>query len=848
MKKLFLTLCALIIGTMAFAQIPMSVDGELTFLENDQEQKVYSKVKDQNNNLCALIKVSLSRPLPNPLILEVGGLGVTKSEERPDGEYWFFVPYQVKNLEFRCKGYTPIPKIPVNLRAGGVYALKIRVSASSNLVINEELTSGYLKIKLNPADAQIKIGRSKTFELGYQLVDSEGWFSCELDYGTWYYQVEHDKYLNYSSQVELGPDTPELSVTLKPNYSTLKITSEPSGATVFLDNEKLGNSPYTSDIKYKKGPYHLRVMKSNYYSLDTVINVKGEGKQQAINVALRPQFGTVVLTCEDAQAELWLDKKMVGIGTWQGELSSQRSHLVEVRKAGHQSQSVSIVVKEGGTVKKTVGAPVPLYGTLNVDTNPKNCKVFVDGTELGNSPLKQRLLVGEHSLRLERDGYKSVTESVNIEHNKTLAFKKTLEKGTVYASVSIKSGNGVKLYCDDNYLGSESWSGKLAVGTHRIKAVKEKCRDAESQITVSEKSSTQTFIIKEPTLITGSLSISGVNDAKAEIKDTEGSYSTSVYLPYSSSAFPVGTYTVYAHKTGYNDSELQYFNIEEGRKTKLSLYQRKISNLKRWTSKTQYYAPSVWELRGGLDFDSGLLYGLSYTYLPKRIGAYASFMSTNYNDNCFVVGPALRLSNWPDDIDFQLYGGAGWNFVSGMGDQMVYDFGLRMNFDDDNSWSRSSISAGCAIIYDAFYPYVGLSVGYPYRMFGDTYNTYSSVFSDLYFGFSEGDFSLGLNTSWVPTHLGAYASIMFDSYDDFHYGGGLVWRISDTSDFDFQLYGGYLGGGYEGGLDFGARFAWGDDTFGYCSFLLGVTMVDEITYFNIGCSVALALLVFANMY
>ena len=847
MKKLFLTLCALIIGTMAFAQIPMSVDGELIFLENDQEQKVYSKVKDQNNNLCALIKVSLSRPLPNPLILEVGGLGVTKSEERPDGEYWFFVPYQVKNLEFRCKGYTPIPKIPVNLRAGGVYALKIRVSASSNLVINEELTSGYLKIKLNPADAQIKIGRSKTFELGYQLVDSEGWFSCELDYGTWYYQVEHDKYLNYSSQVELGPDTPELSVALKPNFSTLKITSEPSGATVFIDNEKLGNSPYTSDIKYKKGPYHLRVMKSNYYSLDTVINVKGEGKQQAIDVSLRPQFGTVVLTCEDAQAELWLDKKMVGIGTWQGELSSQRSHLVEVRKAGHQSQSVSIVVKEGGTVKKTVGAPVPLYGTLNVDTNPKNCKVFVDGTELGNSPLKQRLLVGEHSLRLERDGYKSITESVNIEHNKTLAFKKTLEKGTVYASVSIKSGKDVKLYCDDNYLGSESWSGNLAVGTHRIKAVKEKCRDAESQITVSEKSSTQTFIIKEPTLITGSLSISGVNDAKAEIKDTEGSYSTSVYLPYSSSAFPVGTYTVYAHKTGYNDSELQYFNIEEGRKTKLSLYQRKISNLKRWTSKTQYYAPSVWELRGGLNFDPELLYGLSYTYLPKRIGAYASFMSTSYSDNCFVVGPALRLSNWPDDIDFQLYGGVGWNFVSG-GNQMVYDLGLRMNFDDDNSWSHSSISAGCAMIYDAFYPYVGLSVGYPYRMFGDTYNTYSSVFSDLYFGFSEGDFSLGLNTSWVPTHLGAYASIMFDSYDDFHYGGGLVWRISDSSDLDFQLYGGYLGGGYEGGLDFGARFAWGDDTFGYCSFLLGVTMVDEITYFNIGFSVAIALVAFAYMY
>lgn len=843
MKKLILTLCALIIGPMAFAQIPMSVDGELTFLENDQEQKAYSKVKDQNNNLCALIKVSLSRTLPNPLILEVGGLGVTKSEERPDGEYWFFVPYQVKNLEFKCKGYTTIPKIPVNLRAGGVYALKIRVSASSNLVINEELTSGYLKIKLNPADAQIKIGRSKTYEWGYQPVDSEGWFSCDLDFGTWYYQVEHDKYLSYSSQVKLGPDTPELSVNLKPNYSNLKITSEPSGATVFIDNEKLGNSPYTSDRKFKKGAYHLRVMKSSYYSLDTLIHVNGEGKQQAINVALRPQFGTVVLTCEDAQAELWLDKKMVGIGTWQGELSSQRSHLVEVRKAGHQSQSVSVVVKEGGTVKKIIGAPIPLYGTLNVDTNPKNCKVLVDGSELGNSPLKQRLLVGEHSVRLERDGYKSVTESVNIEHNKTLTLKKTLEKGTVYASVNLQSGKGVKLYCDYSYLGIENWSGRLPVGSHRIKAMKENCRDTESMITVLEKSGTQTFFIKEPSLITGSLSISGVDEAKAEISDTKGTYSASVELPYSSSAFPVGTYRVYAQKRGYYDSEVQHFSIEEGKHTKLSLRQKKISFLKKWTSEEQDYAPSVWELRGGLNFDSGLLYGLSYTYLPKRFGVNASFMRTNNEDNCLVLGPALRLSSWPDDIDFQLYGGVGWDFDSGIGNRMLYDFGLRMNFDEENSWSHSSISAGCAYLRGEYYPYLGLSVGYPWRFVGPTSNDYCSFFLDYYIGIgNDEDVTMGINTAWVPSHLGAYASMFYSYYGMFDCGGGLVWRLSDSIGLDLQLYGGLF---INSGLDLGMRMGLGDDGFSSLDFLFGVT-IGDVTYINLGFSLAILALVYSN--
>ncbi|MGM9787831.1 MAG: PEGA domain-containing protein [Candidatus Cryptobacteroides sp.] len=848
MRKLVLSFLALIISCVTFAQqFNMGVEKPLTLQEDDLEQKAYSKVKDGNDNLCALIKVRLTNSLPNPLILEVGGLGVTKAEERPDGEYWFFVPYQVKNLEFRSKGYAPMPKIPVNLKEGCVYTITLRVDASTSVVTTVQESTNYLKILINPADAQIKIGRSKTYEMGYQIVDAEGWFSSELDYGTWYYQIEHDLYKTYSGSINLDSQTQALSVKLEPNYSTLGISSNPSGAVVYLDNKKLGGTPYSSSDKIKKGKYRLTIMKTNYYSLDTLISINGDGRRQDFNFSLRPQFGFVSISCQDRDAELWIDKKMVGKGSWQGDLSSQRSHVVEARKAGHQSQSISLVVKEGGTVNKTVGAPVPLYGTLNVDTNPKNCKVYIDGNLVGNSPLKQRLLVGEHKVKLEREGYRSISETVNIEHNKTLAFKKTLEKGEVYAPVTIHSVSGAKLYCDGNYLGNQSWSGKLTVGSHKLTAVKDKCKDSALDVEVLEKSSTQVFSIPAPAPLTGSLSISGVQGAKANIKDTEGSYQTSVTLPYSVNAFPIGTYSAYATKSGYYDSDVQYFNVEEGRPTRVFLNQKRISKLKKWVSAKQYYAPSVWELIGGWDFDSGFMYGLSYTYLPKRIGAYASYLRTTYADNCFMVGPALRLSNWPDNIDFQLYGGVGWDFHSGYENKMVYDLGLRMNFDDEKSWSHSSISAGCAYIDESFYPYVGLSLGYPWILFGETDREYCAVFSDLYLGIGEGDcLSVGLNTAWVPTHLGAYANIMYDTYGYFYYGGGLVWRLSSTVGWDFQLYGGLLAGN-GGAVDLGCRFGLAESGFSYLDFLFGVTIAD-ITYINIGFSIALAAMAFAYMY
>ncbi|MGN1226567.1 MAG: PEGA domain-containing protein, partial [Candidatus Cryptobacteroides sp.] len=277
----------------------MGVEKPLTFQEDDLEQKAYSKVKDGNDNLCALIKVRLTNSLPNPLILEVGGLGVTRAEERPDGEYWFFIPYQVKNLEFKCKGYNPTPKIPVNLKEGCVYTITLRVDASTSIVTTVQESTNYLKILINPADAQIKIGRSKTYEMGYQIVDSEGWFSMELDYGTWYYQIEHDLYKTYSGSVNLDSQTQALSVNLEPNYSTLGMSSDPSGAVIYLDNKKLGETPYFSSDKIKKGKYRLRIMKTNYYSLDTLITINGDGRRQDFKFSLRPQFGSVSITCED---------------------------------------------------------------------------------------------------------------------------------------------------------------------------------------------------------------------------------------------------------------------------------------------------------------------------------------------------------------------------------------------------------------------------------------------------------------------------------------------------------------------------------------------------------------------
>ena len=91
----------LILQMPSLAQnLTMSLKGEVTSHATDLDAKTYYPVLDQNDNLCALIKVTVTNPLKNPLSLSVGGLSVIKREEKEDGEIWFYVPAQVKNLHF----------------------------------------------------------------------------------------------------------------------------------------------------------------------------------------------------------------------------------------------------------------------------------------------------------------------------------------------------------------------------------------------------------------------------------------------------------------------------------------------------------------------------------------------------------------------------------------------------------------------------------------------------------------------------------------------------------------------------------------------------------------------------
>lgn len=105
--------------------------------------------------------------------------------------------------------------------------------------------------------------------------------------------------------------------------------------------------------------------------------------------------------------------------------------------------------------------------------------------------------------------------------------------------------------------------------------------------------------------------------------------------------------------------------------------------------------------------------GLSYSFVPGRVGAYASVLLDE--GECMInAGPVLRLTGGRDPLDLQIYAGAGvyaGYCVSG-------DAGIRFSFRNRHKLSLWDVSVGCSYADDVFYPYVSLGIGFTGSILG----------------------------------------------------------------------------------------------------------------------------------
>lgn len=209
-------------------------------------------------------------------------------------------------------------------------------------------------------------------------------------------------------------------------YVVFQLT--PPNAFVELDGEVLQTDGGIATKMMKFGTYNYRVQAPNYLPEAGNVTVNDPNNKHVVAVALKPNFSTVTLKV-DGDAEIWVNGERKGTGSWAGNLGAG-TYEFETRKQNHRSVSVTrdlVVSSEPQTI--TLQAPTPILGEADINSSPAMAEIYIDGKKVGQTPqLVPNLLVGQHQLRISKQGFKDYSVNLTVREGETSMISAKLEK------------------------------------------------------------------------------------------------------------------------------------------------------------------------------------------------------------------------------------------------------------------------------------------------------------------------------------------------------------------------------------------------------------------------------------
>lgn len=251
-------------------------------METDITARVTAPKRDQNGEVCALIRIVTT---VKDLMFEPDALGITARENKP-GEIWLYVPRGARRISIMHDKYGVLRNYfyPDIIDKSTVYEMEVRVNDGTShepVDTNTQL----LVMRPDPADATIYIDDEK-------VPTGKGLFTATMKKGSHTYRVEAPMYASEAGVVDLGSEQKIMSVTLKPKFGYLEVFSLPEqDANVYIDGTLAGQTPYKSD-RMPIRSYRLRIEKDLFFPIDTVVNISaGETNGQTFTMisTIRPK-------------------------------------------------------------------------------------------------------------------------------------------------------------------------------------------------------------------------------------------------------------------------------------------------------------------------------------------------------------------------------------------------------------------------------------------------------------------------------------------------------------------------------------------------------------------------------
>jgi len=446
--------------------------------------------KDENDQQCAVLKIVTQNISPENregFYFEPDWGSYVEYRDIKGGEIRVWVSPGLKTLNIRHDrlGSWVLRVSNYGIKVEPLHTYKIMIEGLTPKDDGQGkpvVTQQFLQFNVDPKDAMVTVNGTP-----WQVMD--GVASQRVNFGRYKYRVVADDYHAEEGTVEVHDSEKKVvkEVSLKPAFGFLKIEGDQnvlSKSSIFIDNTN-GADALKAPKKLASKQYKVTVVNSMYKTFERTVTIK-DGETTPLRVDLNANYSTVTLQV-DADAEIYVDNEYKGTRSWTGDLVAG-SYVMECRMKNHRPTSVRNSITDnmsGQTIK--LKAPTPIHGVLAVSSNPPMAKIFLDGKPMGEETPAQfnSVLIGEHTLRLEKSGCATLTKTITIEEGKTLTIEEKLDTGR---NITVKTDrSGDKVYVDGNYIGETPYNVPMGFGQHTVRVVRNGNKQ-EKKIEVTTKS------------------------------------------------------------------------------------------------------------------------------------------------------------------------------------------------------------------------------------------------------------------------------------------------------------------------------------------------------------------------
>ena len=219
---------------------------------------------------------------------------------------------------------------------------------------------------------------------------------------------------------------PQIGQAVDDGMRYLAMTVEPQDAVVMIDDQLQTATNGQIKVRLSKGVHRYSVMASGYATKKGDVTLD-EGTER-LDVKLESVKASLTVNCATSGAEILVNGEYQGKAPWQGMLQAANYEL-EARLTGYRSNKQGISLKESENRIVDIPALQAITGNLDVNYDPIDAEVWIDGKRVGQSPnIFRNLQIGRHEVELSKSGYQTKKEIVEIKEGQTTQLSGNLKQ------------------------------------------------------------------------------------------------------------------------------------------------------------------------------------------------------------------------------------------------------------------------------------------------------------------------------------------------------------------------------------------------------------------------------------